>query len=132
VGRVGAQLAGDDGGGGEIPSRSVDPDGEVAEEGEEEAVGVRWTSAASEVTLARRRSAVGRGRNVQWLGASEKKKMRLFFLREGIRLVHPCVGPGRTLDRELLGEPFPGRCVLSLMKQSEGCQIFYFGKIYKF
>jgi hypothetical protein len=41
-------------------------------------------------------------------------------------------GPGRTLDRELLGEPFPGRCVLFLMKQFEGCQIFYFGKIYKF
>jgi hypothetical protein len=106
VGRVGVQLAGDDGGGGEIPSRSADPDGEAAGEGEEEAVGVRWTSAASEVMLARRRSGVGRGRSVQWLRASEKKKMWLFFLREGIRLVHPCVGPGGLSTESYWESPF--------------------------
>jgi hypothetical protein len=79
-------------------------------------------------------AAVGGGTGTQRAVARSlgEEEDVVVFLREGIRLVHPCVGPGRTLDRELLGEPFPGRCVLFLMKQSEGCQIFYFGKIYKF
>jgi hypothetical protein len=75
-------------------------------------VGVRRTSPASETTLVSRRSAVRRGRSVRYLGASEMK-MRLFFPcgAEGIRGWCTCVVPGRALDRELLGEPSPGRCV---------------------
>jgi hypothetical protein len=76
-------------------------------------VGVRRASPVSEAMSARRRSAVGRGRSACRLGVLEKK-VQLFFLhatRGDKRLVHPCVGPGRVLDRELLGEPSPGRCV---------------------
>jgi hypothetical protein len=48
------------------------------------------------------------------LGASEKT-MQLFFpvQREEIRGRRVCVwGRGGALDRELLGGPSPGRCVL--------------------
>jgi hypothetical protein len=76
-------------------------------------VGVRRASPVSEAMSARRRSAVGRGRSARRLGVLEKK-VQLFFLhatRGDKRLVHPCVGPGRVLDQELLGEPSPSRCV---------------------
>jgi hypothetical protein len=79
-------------------------------------------------------AAVGGGTGAQRAVAQslgEEEDVVVFSAR-GDKAGASVCGPGRTLDRELLGEPFPGRCVLFLMKQFEGCQIFYFGKIYKF